>query len=242
MSDFDLMPDEPRFIWSVKNLQQTVVIISDLPGGFCLRPNTEYALHELFPYHKLAESKGLRTAIQNGLIKVLDKRMLSTVVVGKESDNSKELEELKNQILSLRELVDSKPNQTLIEQHSMDSEGIKSDIKKEIEILKQELTNKPPEFKTQEINSEDLSKQISDSVNASLSALLQSFQGIQTSEKEIKLDGYQEKKPEDVMTDSIVRSHKKISETAKISEKQNIKEDVSETSIDNNADILSQLP
>lgn len=241
------MPDEPRFIWVVKNTQPTLVIISDLgQKGLYLRPNTEIALHELFPWHKLVESTGLRDAIQNDLIKVLDKRVLSPVTTGISSiEENQELKALKEQIALLQKSIDSKPNQTLIEQHTMDSESIKNDFKAEIANLKlsleQSKNSEIPQIKSQEINSDDLSKQISDSVNAGLSTLLQSFQGIQLAEKEFKLDGYIEKRPEDVMTDDIVRSHKKISGSATAGSKQNIQEKVSDSDINDNADLLSQL-
>lgn len=235
--------NEPKFVYSIRNVSGTTLILSDLgQKGFYIKQNQSVALHELFPYHKLMESKGLRDAIQHGLVEVVQKKLLSPVSVGTPTEKeNKELENLKAQIADLKSFMESKPDQPTITHQTVDVESIKNGLTKEIEDLKNLLKTSQenqPQIQSQSFDSEALSKQIADTINAQVSQLIKS----QSTNGEFKLEGYEETKPEDIATSNLVNTYDKMSQSVKLDSKKTVQEDISDSNIDDNADLLSMLP
>lgn len=235
--------NETKYIWTIRNSGTTLLVISDLgQKGLYIPVGREIALHELFPWHKLIESKGLRDAIQHGLVEVVQKKLLSPVSVGAPTEKeNKELDALKAQIADLKSFMESKPDQPSITHQTVDVESIKSGFTKEIEDLKNILKSQSeiqPQIQSQSFDSTALSKQIADTINAQVSSLIKS----QSTNGEFKLEGYEETKPEDIATSNLVNTYDKMSQSVKLDSKKTIQESINDSSIDDNADLLSQLP
>lgn len=242
MSEENELYSKPRFVYTVKNIKNTVLLIHDLtPNGYRLKPDTECALHELFSWDQLQNSRGLKYAIENNLVEVVKKEFFSNQEIRTADPDKKELDALKAQIADLKSFMESKPDQPIITHQTVDVESIKNEFTKEIEDLKNLLKTSQenqPQIQPQSFDSEALSKQIADTINAQVSQLIKS----QSTNGEFKLEGYEETKPEDIATSNLVNTYDKMSQSVKLDSKKTVQEDISDSNIDDNADLLSMLP